>query len=101
MRVAFPVLQAAKCRSKASNVGTGDAGFGKNSPEVGRNFGRRQNFSLHLPLAGWEDSRACFTWGPAVGPDTQGCREGELLQVPASRAELTKVSRSQKKSANK
>lgn len=57
---------------------------------------------MHLPLASWEDSRACFTWGTAVGPDTQGCREGELLQVPASRAELIKASRKKKKkSANK
>lgn len=52
---------------------------------------------MHLPLASWEDSRACFTWGTAVGPDTQGCREGELLQVPASRAELIKASRKKKK----
>lgn len=55
-----------------------------------RRAGRRQNFSLHLPVASWEDSRA------SVGPDTQGCREAELLWVSASRAELAKVSREEK-----
>lgn len=29
-------------------MATSDAGFGKNSPEVGGNFGRRQNFSLQV-----------------------------------------------------
>lgn len=77
-------------------MATSDAEFGKNSPEGGGNLGRRQNFSLHLLFAGREDSRACVPWGTVMGPDTQGCREGELLWVLASRAELGKVSREKK-----
>lgn len=38
-----------------------------------------------------------FDGGTAMGPGTQGCREGELLWVLASRAEPIKVSREKKK----